>query len=156
MQKWHWKKIGKHYLCSEGKKRAFLLTQSVFGKSYFFVSIQNHQTLQKQGLRQAQGKIQNGTLDSKVPFWEGASKGGFTICDTQKLCSAENTIFIVFSAKYSFAETEECMLTKNRILPKWGLFANMPKGVFLFFFLGGGGVGAFVFYFLCVFVLLFC
>ena len=69
----------------------------------------------------------------KVPFWERASKGGFTICDTQELCSADNTIFIVFSAKHSFAEIKECKLkNKHKFTKNWGLFANMQKGVFLF------------------------
>ena len=75
-------------------------------------------------------------LVSKVPFWEGASKGGFTICDTQKLCSAENAIFIVFSAKHSFAEIKECMLKKQKFTKNRGLFANMQKGVFCLFFCG--------------------
>ena len=88
-------------------------------------------------------------LVAKVPFWEGASKGGFTICDTQKLCSAENTIFIVFSAKHSFAEIKDCKL-RNRNLPKiGGCLPTCKKALFFFFFLGG-----FVF-FLCVFVRLF-
>ena len=59
-------------------------------------------------------------LVSKVPFWEGASKRFFTICDTQKLCSAENTISIVFSAIHSFADIKECKLKKNRKLPNIG------------------------------------
>ena len=41
------RKIGTHYLCSEGKRRAFSLTLSAFGKCHFFATVQNHQTLQK-------------------------------------------------------------------------------------------------------------
>ena len=74
-------------------------------------------------------------LVAKVPFWEGASKGGFTICDTQKLCSAENTIFIVFSAKHSFAKMKECELKKTEIYKIGGCLPACKK-VFFFVFLG--------------------
>ena len=85
-------------------------------------------------------------LVSKVPFWVFPSKGGFTICDTPKLCSAENTILIVLSAKHSFAEIKECKLKKHKFTKNGGLFANMQKGVFLFVFVC----------FLVVFILLVC
>ena len=41
------RKIGKHYLCSEGvkKKRAFSLQLSVFGKRSFFVAIPSDKAL---------------------------------------------------------------------------------------------------------------
>ena len=70
-------------------------------------------------------------LVSKVPFWERASKGGFTICETQKLCSAENAVFIVLSAKHNFAEIKECKL-KNLNLPKLGGCLPTCKREFLF------------------------
>ena len=79
-------------------------------------------------------------LVAKVPFWEGASKGGFTICGTQKLCSAEN----------SFADMKECNLKKNKTLPIRGCLPKCKKvffGPFLCFL---------VVCFFCVFVLLFC
>ena len=77
-------------------------------------------------------------LVSKVPFWEGGSKGGI-ICDAQKLCSAENSIFIVCSAKHSFAEIKECNLKQKQTFTKnWGLFANMRKGVYFVCFLVWG------------------
>ena len=74
--KWHLlEKIGKHYLCSEEKKRAFPLQRSVFGKWSFFVPIQSHQTLQNQGFSRHREKPQMALLVAKVPFWEGALKG---------------------------------------------------------------------------------
>ena len=85
-------------------------------------------------------------LVAKAPFWEGASKGGFTICDTQKLCSAGSTNFIVFSAKHNFAEIKERKLKKQKFTKHWGLFANMQKGVFFCLFLFVFGV----LFFLCV------
>ena len=82
-------------------------------------------------------------LASKCHFWEGASKVVFTIFATPKLCSCENTIFVVFSAKHSFAETKECQSKKNRNLPIIGgclptckrvffLFVSLFFGVFFF------------------------
>ena len=63
-------------------------------------------------------------------------KAGFTTCDTQKLCSAETTIFIGISAKHSFAEIKECKLKNNINLPRIGdCLQKCKKGVFwgLFF-----------------------
>ena len=68
------------------------------------------------------GKPKMALLVAKVPFLGRGLERGFTICDTQKLCSIENTIFIVFSAKDSFAETKECKLEKQICTKNWGLF----------------------------------
>ena len=76
------------------------------------------------------GKPQMALLVAKVPFWEGASKGVLTTCDTQKLCSAENTIFIVFQQTQFCRNRSVSWKNKN-----WVLFANMQKGVFVLFFL---------------------
>ena len=59
---------------------------------------------------------------------------GFTICDTQKLCPAENTHFIVFSAKHSFKKKKRKLKRKQKFTKNRGLFANMKTGVFLFVF----------------------
>ena len=75
-------------------------------------------------------------LVSKVPSWEGASKGVFTIWDTQS-CALPKTLFVVLSANHSFAEIKECKLKKQKFTKNWWLFANMPKrffgGVFIVF-----------------------
>ena len=73
-------------------------------------------------------------LVAKVPFGEGASKGVFTICDTQKLCSAENTLFIVFSAQHS-CRNERVQVEETEIYQNLGLFANMPKVLFCLLFI---------------------
>ena len=74
-------------------------------------------------------------LVAKVPFWEGVSKGVVTICDTQKLCSAENTILSCFS-KTQFTEIAECKSQKNRNLPNiGGCLPTGKTGVFLLVFL---------------------
>ena len=81
------------------------------------------------------------------------SKRGFTICDTQKLCSSENTIFIVFSLKHSFVDMKECNL-KSKNLPKIGVVCQNAKSFFLglcFF-----AFWWFCFFVACAFVLVFC
>ena len=47
----------------------------------------------------AQGKNIKSPFWRKGCFWKGVIKRLFTICDPQKLCSAENTIFVVLSGK---------------------------------------------------------
>ena len=115
------RKIGKHYLCSEGKKkvRIFVATICFWKMSLFLVPIKSHQTLQKSGFQRTQGKTQNGTFGCKSAILGFPSKRGFTICDAWKLCFAENTIFIVFSAKHSFVDLKECtLIKKTKILQK--------------------------------------
>ena len=70
-------KIGKHYLCSEGKqKRAFSLQLSVFGKSSFFCAHSKSPNTTKIGVSAGTwGKPKMALLVAKVPFWEGGSKG---------------------------------------------------------------------------------
>ena len=117
------------------RKTRILLQLSVFEMFLFSVTIQNHQTLQNRGFSRHKGKPQMALLVSKVPFWVFPfwvflSKGGFTICATQQLCSAQSTIFIVFSEKHSFAIMKECNLKKTNLPKEGGLFAKTQKGVF--------------------------
>ena len=80
------------------------------------------------GFSRHKGKPQMALLLANVPFWEGGSKGGFTICDTKKLCSAENTIFYSVFSKTQLADMKECNLKKTTKFTKnKGLFAKMPK-----------------------------
>ena len=102
-------------------------------------------------------RVSAGTRDNpqwhflaKVPFWEGASKRGFTICDTQKLCSAKNTIFIVLSAKHSFADMKESNLKKKNSPQKIRGCLPKCKRCFLVCFVFFGG-----FVFLCFVLVLF-
>ena len=115
------RKIGKHYLCSEGKRktRIFVATICFLKMSLFWVSA-------------GTGKTQNGTFGFQSAFLGFPSKGGSTICDTQKLCSAEKHNFIV-SAKHSFADMKECNLKKTTNY-KEGAFCQTAKGVFWSFF----------------------
>ena len=62
-------------------------------------------------------------------------KVGFTNCVFEKLCFAENTIFIVFAEKTQLFRKKLCMLNKNRkSMKNSGLFLNMEKWCFLGFF----------------------
>ena len=145
------RKIGKYDLCSEGKKkRAFSLQLSVFGKWSFFVPIQSHQTLQKSGFQQAQGKTQNDTFGFKSAILgRGPRKGALLLSVIPKSCALLKTLFCSVFSKHSFADMKECNLKKNKNLPrievvcqnaKWCLFGLFFVLVVLFFF--------------CVFVLL--
>ena len=65
------RRTGKHYLCSEGKKRcAFLLQLSVFGKRYFFgARSKSPNTRKNRGFSGHRGKPKMVLLVAKVPFW---------------------------------------------------------------------------------------
>ena len=82
-------------------------------------------------------------LVAKGVFWEGASKRVFTICDTQKLCSAENIILFCFQQQNVEKKRVSC---KKQITNNWELFANMQK---VFFFGAGGLVDSFLFLLFC-------
>ena len=75
------------------------------------------------------GKPQIALLVAEAPFWEGASKGVFTICDTQKLCSAENSFYSVFSKTQLCGKKRVRVENKQKFTEDLGLFANMPKVV---------------------------
>ena len=149
------RKMGKHYLCSEGKKSAHFHCNYLFSENGpCFVAIQSHQTLLQWGFQQAQGKTQNGTFVFKSAILGRGLERElyyYYICDTLKLCFAENTGFIVFSAEYSFADIKEC--NSKKTFPKVGVVCQNAKRCFygLFFCFFGGFV-----FFLCVFVILFC
>ena len=71
-------------------------------------------------------------------------KVGFTNCVFEKLCFAENTICIVFSAKHSFSKTKTVCWQKTENLWKIvGCFWTWQNGVFWFF--SGFNITRFVF-----------
>ena len=62
---------------------AFLLQLSVFGKWSFFVPTSKSLNTTKIGVSAGTGEKPKWHFwFANVPFWEGASKGAFTICDT--------------------------------------------------------------------------
>ena len=65
-------------------------------------------------------------------------KVGFTNCVFEKLCFAENTIFIVFSEKKNTAFQKQKLYVekKRKFMTNSGLFLNMKEWCFLglFFF----------------------
>ena len=58
-------------------------------------------------------------------------KLGFTNCVFEKLCSSENTIFIVFSAKHSSCNKKAVVEKTENFMKNSGLFLNMAKWCFL-------------------------
>ena len=79
-------------------------------------------------------------------FWHGW-KLGFTNCVFEKLCSSENTRFIVFSAKNSSCNKKLYVEKNRKFIQNSGLWSNMAKWCFLVCFWGFNG---FVVCFLCV------
>ena len=63
-------------------------------------------------------------------------KVGLTNCVFEKLCSSENTIFIVFSANTAIAKKEAVCWKNRKFLKNSGLFLNMAKRCFCLFFSG--------------------
>ena len=87
------RKIGKHYCFRKEKKRHFHCNYLFFENGPFLCPF----------------KI---TKHYKNRVF--SSKAGFTICDPRQLCCAENTIFIVFSAKTQICRNKKCKLKNNR------------------------------------------
>ena len=83
------KDIAKHNLCSEGEKG--IVVKICLGK-LSFLCFRKHKTLQNRGFSRHMGKTKKPPFVAKRVISERASKRLFTICDPQKLCSAENTI----------------------------------------------------------------
>ena len=73
----------------------------------------------------------------KKVFFDMGEKVGFTNCVFEKLCFAENTIFIVFSEKKNTAFQKQNMYVEQnrKFMKNSGLFLNMAKWCFGFLFL---------------------
>ena len=76
------------------------------------------------------GQNQKWHLFLKKVFCDMGEKVGFTNCVFEKLCFAENTIKIVFSAKHSFSKTRTVCWKNRNFMTNSGLFLNMENGVF--------------------------
>ena len=83
-------------------------------------------------------KTKNDTFffEKGVFFFDMGEKVGFTNCVFEKLCSSENTIFIVLSAKHSSCNKKAVFWRKQRIYEIVGCFWACQKGVFCLFFWG--------------------
>ena len=119
----------------EVKRHAFSLTLSVFGKWYFLWPYRITKHYEHRGCSRHRENPKWYFWLQNLPFWEGPSKGVFTICDTQKLCSAENAILKVFSAKHSFAEIKS-VSWKTEIYQILGAVCQHAKRCFFLFSFG--------------------
>ena len=116
------RKIGKHYLGSDGKKTRMVL---------FLWPFQVTKHFKNRGFSRHRGKPKMALLVAKVPFWEGAPKG-VLLSVIPKSCALLKTLFpIVLSAKHSFADMRECNLKKTKNLPKKG--GGLPECKKVFF-----------------------
>ena len=59
---------------------------------------------------------------------------GFTNCVFEKLCSSENTVFRVFSAKHSSCNKKLYVENNRKCMRNSGLFLNMAKWCFCLLF----------------------
>ena len=103
------------------KTRIFVATICFWKMVLFLCTFKITKHYKNRGFGRHKGKpkmAQNGTFGCKSAMLGRGLKGGFTICDTRQLCSAENTIFIVLSAKHSFADMKECNLKRTNIYQK--------------------------------------
>ena len=96
------RKIGKHYLCSDGKKqtRIFVATICFWKIVLFLWPFQVTKHYKNRGFSRHRGKPKMALLVAKVPFWEGAPKG----------------VLLFLKAVHSFADMRE-QTKKNK---NWG------------------------------------
>ena len=70
------------------------------------------------------------TYFGKKVLFDMGEKVGFTSCVFEKLCFAENTLFIVFSEKHSSSETKYVCWTKQKIYEKYWVVFELVFFVF--------------------------
>ena len=132
------RKIGKHYLCSEGKKtRIFVDTICFSGKChFFFVTIQNRQnTTKNRGFSRHRGKPKMALLVTKCRLEKGPWKGVW-LSVIHKRCVLLKTFLKI--SKHGFAEIKERKLKRKH-----------KELSFCYLFFLGGGVCSLCFLFFC-------
>ena len=112
------------FVFGRGKKGIFVKT-ICFCKISFLVSSERNPESNAQIWEFSRRRV-----NPKLPFFhkgvlEGVSERLFTICDPQKLCSAENTVVWCSQQSIAFASCKKHKLTKSS-----GLCFNMREGVF--------------------------
>ena len=148
------RKIGKHYLCSDGKKkRTCSLQLSVLGKWYFFGGLSKSPNTTKIGVSADTGE------NPKWHFWLQKCHFGFSL---EKGFYYLWYLKAVFRWKHYFcsvfSKTQLCRHErmyfdkKQKFYKNRGWFARMQKGVFFHHFFGFGGLFFFSLCF-CGFVL---
>ena len=127
--------IGKHYLCSEGKKPRIFVATICFRKMVLFRAHSKSPNTTKIGVSAGTGENPKmAFLIAKVPRWEGASKGTLLSVIPSSCAPLKTLLFIVFSAKHSFAE-KKSVTCKNKHLPNiGGSLATSKRSFFCLFF----------------------
>ena len=105
------------------RKKGIFINIICFGKMVFCCLCIKTQNTKKLGLRQAHGKPKNHHFFERG-VWKGSVKGIFSICDPQKLCSAENTILIAFH------KLQRIVCKLQKVTNNSGLCFSIQKGVF--------------------------
>ena len=134
-------------MCSEAKQktRIFVAT-NCFGKMVLFCAHTKSPNTTKIGVSAStQGKTQNGKFGLSPILGRGLERGFYYLWSLKDVF-AENAIFIVFSAKHSFADMKECNLKK---ITKIGGCLPKCKKVFFWYVFGFWVVLFFFSVFLC-------
>ena len=120
-------KVAWHDLCQERRK-------SVLTKNFFFDrNCENQKKTIKIVVWAEIAQNQKWHLFWKTCFFDMGEKVGFTNCVFEKLCSSENNIFIVFSAKHSSCNKKAVCWKAENLWKLVGCFWTWQK-VFLFIF----------------------
>ena len=138
MRKWiFFQKLPDTVCVRKGEKSAHFRAHYLFWPKSFFFLDQNSQKPGKTIKIVVSAEISQNLkwhLFSKWCFFWHGWKSGFTNCVFEKLCSSENTIFIVFSAKHSSCNKKAVCWKKEKIYEKLWVVLNMAKMVFFFVF----------------------
>ena len=103
--KWHFLEKLANTICVRKVKeeRIFVATICFWKMVLFWCPYKVTKHYKNRGFSRHRGKPKMALLVAKVPFWEGASKGAL-LSVIPKSCALLKTLFIVFSAKHSFAD----------------------------------------------------
>ena len=130
------KKIGKHYLCSEGKKNAHFRWHHLFLENVSFLWLyQITKHYKNRGFSKHKGKPKMALLVAKVPLWEGASA-------IHKSCVLQTPIILRFQQNAALQKNKSVSWKTTEIYQKLVVCKRV------FFFEGGG--------WFCFFSLRFC
>ena len=121
VQKWHFLKVGKHYLCSAGKKSAHFRCNYLFWENgpFFGAHSKSPNTTKNRGFSRHGGKSKMALLVAKVPFWVFPWKG-FTICDSKSLSLLKTLFYSVFKQNTALQTWKSVTWKKTKNYQKSG------------------------------------
>ena len=131
--------IAWHHLCQEARKHIFVHT-ICFGPNNVWPKQWKPGNTIKNVVSAEIAQNQKWHLLFEKGFFDMGERVGFTNCVFEKLCSSEDAIFIVLSAKHSSCNKKTVCWKEQKIYENSGLFLNMAKRCFLFVCFSGFNV----------------